>query len=76
MRPMPRKAPTQREEGKLKKAEPMAAFSAPPSAHAPSREEVAKLAYELYLSRGGDHGHDLEDWLEAERQLRRARTRS
>lgn len=30
-------------------------------------EEIAKIAYELYLKRGCVHGHDLDDWLEAER---------
>ncbi|RPI55531.1 MAG: DUF2934 domain-containing protein [Acidobacteria bacterium] len=33
-------------------------------------EAVAKRAYEIYLKRGGLHGADLDDWLEAERQLR------
>jgi hypothetical protein len=36
---------------------------------APADEEIAQRAYELYLARGGTHGHDLEDWLEARRQL-------
>jgi hypothetical protein len=31
---------------------------------------VADLAYQLFLARGSCHGHDLDDWLEAERQLR------
>jgi hypothetical protein len=30
---------------------------------------VARRAYELFLSRGAGHGRDLDDWLEAERQL-------
>lgn len=33
-------------------------------------EDVALRAYELFLSRGGQHGQDVDDWLEAERQLR------
>jgi hypothetical protein len=36
---------------------------------APADEEIAQRAYELYLARGGAHGYDLEDWLEARRQL-------
>jgi hypothetical protein len=32
-------------------------------------EEVADRAYQLAQARGGEHGHDLEDWHEAERQL-------
>lgn len=34
------------------------------------REAVAKLAYELYLRRGGKHGYHVEDWLMAEQILR------
>ena len=36
-------------------------------AHDPAA--VEKRAYEIYRGRGGDHGADLDDWLEAERQL-------
>jgi hypothetical protein len=32
--------------------------------------DVARRAYDLYLSRGREHGHDAEDWLQAERELR------
>ena len=28
---------------------------------------VAEKAYELFERRGGEHGHDVDDWLEAER---------
>ena len=31
--------------------------------------EVARRAYELYEQRGGAHGHDIDDWLLAEREL-------
>jgi hypothetical protein len=33
-------------------------------------EEVARRAYQLYEARGGDHGHDLQDWFQAERESR------
>jgi len=33
-------------------------------------DAIAKRAYEIYQRRGGNHGADLDDWLEAERQLR------
>jgi len=33
------------------------------------RELIAARAYELFEARGGEHGRDQEDWLEAERQL-------
>lgn len=35
----------------------------------PADEDIAQRAYELYLARGGTHGQDLQDWLEARRQL-------
>jgi hypothetical protein len=31
--------------------------------------EIARRAYDLYLARGREDGHDVEDWLEAEREL-------
>jgi hypothetical protein len=31
------------------------------------REEIAKVAYELYEKRGRAEGHHVEDWLEAEK---------
>lgn len=33
------------------------------------KEEIAKLAYELYEERGRVHGYDVDDWLEAEWEL-------
>jgi DUF2934 family protein len=35
--------------------------------------EIARRAYELYEQRGCAHGHDIDDWLQAERQLGLAR---
>jgi hypothetical protein len=36
----------------------------------PDREQlIASRAYSLYLDRGMTHGADVEDWLEAERQI-------
>ena len=37
-------------------------------------EDVARRAYELFLARGRQHGGDMEDWLEAERQLKGSNT--
>ena len=31
---------------------------------------IERRAYELYLERGGEHGHDSEDWLQAEREVK------
>ncbi len=35
----------------------------------PSCDDIALRAYEIFLSRGGEHGYDVEDWLQAERQI-------
>jgi hypothetical protein len=35
----------------------------------PTDEQIARRAYELYLGRGQTLGHELEDWLQAEREL-------
>jgi hypothetical protein len=32
--------------------------------------EIAQRAFELFCERGFQHGHDVEDWLRAERELR------
>jgi len=32
--------------------------------------EIARRAYDLYLARGREDGHDVEDWMQAERELR------
>ena len=47
-----------------------------PQDHLNDADAVAKRAYELYLERGGQHGADLDDWLEAERQLKPGTSRS
>lgn len=39
------------------------------TAPVPRNEEIARRAHEIFLARGGEHGHDLEDWLRAEREL-------
>ena len=41
------------------------------AASAPTHQEIALLAHQIYLARGQIPGHEAEDWLEAERQLSR-----
>jgi DUF2934 family protein len=36
----------------------------------PTHVQIANRAFEIYVSRGSEHGHDTDDWFEAERQLR------
>jgi hypothetical protein len=35
----------------------------------PTFEDIAKRSYEIYLSRGAEPGHEVEDWLSAEAEL-------
>ena len=52
-----------------------------PEATAPalSNEEIARRAWEIYMARGAEPGHDFEDWLQAEKalleEIRRAEAR-
>jgi hypothetical protein len=43
------------------------------------RERIARKAYELFEQRGGAAGHEVDDWLEAERliseEMKRHKTR-
>ena len=39
------------------------------------QEEIRRRAYELYLERGEQPGCDLDDWLQAERELQRGELR-
>ena len=48
---------------------PRTGVALPPITH----EEIAERAYDLYLRRGGEDGHDVEDWLAAEHRLRQER---
>ena len=38
-----------------------------------SGEEIAQVAYELFLKRGGTHGQDQQDWFIAEQIVRQRR---
>ena len=33
-------------------------------------QKIERRAYQLYPARGGDAGHDCEDWLQAEHELK------
>lgn len=34
------------------------------------QERIAKRAYELFLARGGQHGYHIEDWAQAEKEVK------
>ncbi len=35
----------------------------------PTFEQIAARAYQIYIERGRQHGHDMDDWLQAEYEL-------
>jgi hypothetical protein len=39
--------------------------------HEPSHEEIRRRAYEIYLEHGSLPGKELDDWLQAERELQK-----
>jgi len=40
-----------------------------PVANVARDEEIRRRAYEIYLERGEEPAHDLDDWLQAKREL-------
>ena len=47
---------------------PSERHTASPVQH-PSRDEIRQRAFEIHIERGGIHGCDLDDWLQAEKEL-------
>jgi hypothetical protein len=41
----------------------------PPKWTDAQRAQIAELAYQRFLARGGDHGYHMEDWLAAEADM-------
>lgn len=39
----------------------------------PTEDDIRLRAYHRYLERGGEHGADFDDWVEAERDLKSPR---
>ena len=40
----------------------------------PNEDDIRLRAYQRYLHRGGEHGRHLDDWVEAEQELRRKKS--
>jgi hypothetical protein len=51
--------------------EPVTPESDPMNASEPTEEEIRHRAYLRFLERGASHGDDFNDWLEAERELKK-----
>jgi hypothetical protein len=39
------------------------------SEKSPTQAQIARRAYEMYLYRGSENGRDVDDWLNAEKEL-------
>jgi hypothetical protein len=63
-------------QGKKPKARTKRPSQTSPARVVLDREAVARLAYELYVQRGREPGHDAEDWLTAEQTLLKQSRRS
>jgi hypothetical protein len=45
----------------------------PENEYQPTPDDIRARAYEIYLSRGPEEGSEIEDWLQAERELSQGR---
>jgi hypothetical protein len=41
----------------------------------PSREDIERRAFQIYMARGRQQGNEIADWLAAEKELRESRWR-
>lgn len=69
-------APAEKKPAAKKKAAPKATRAkvtpikkAAPKTMQITHDQIAMLAHRFWLERGGQHGHDEEDWLRAEQTL-------
>ena len=71
---------TSQGRGKSKRSEPSEVGATPirshpedaSANHTPIWEKISLRAHEIYLERGGLQGNELDDWLQAERELERS----
>ena len=68
--PAPAPAAVKRNGPAARAKAPAPIVAIPVAKAAPTTEQIARRAYELYLARGGTHGHHVEDWAQAEHELR------
>ena len=58
---------------KTRKQKPIGQFQTAPAVRPPklppTLEQIRQRAREIYLARGGTPGRELDDWLQAEREL-------
>jgi hypothetical protein len=66
--------PTRQQTEKRRHPEPSdTAQASEPTPGQLDSEQIARRAYERFEARGREHGHDQEDWFDAEEELRGTR---
>ena len=56
-------------DGVLKSASQPGEAEQERSKSAPTPQQIRERAFEIHIERGGIHGMDLDDWMQAEREL-------
>ena len=69
--PAPRRRTTAPRRATASDPAPAPATVAAAGQSQPTYDEIAHAAYLRYVSRGGSDGQDFDDWLAAERELKR-----
>ena len=73
MKQLPRKSRETRTRTSASTLEPSDETGLAKPTAGPSHEQIARRANELYVERGRQEGHDVEDWLRAESELAQGR---
>ena len=68
--PAPKSTPERTQDAAAQPAANAHATRSPP---APTNEQIARRAFEIYQARGGTHGSSEQDWFQAERELKLGR---
>ncbi len=63
------KVKTSSKQHKVIAGQPSAAREATPSGIRVSMDDIRVRAFQMYQKRGGQNGYDVQDWLNAERQI-------
>ena len=69
--PRKRAAPKKKPNGEIESA---GGGAIAPDPGAPTEDDIRVRAYHRFLERGANHGTDFDDWVEAEKDLKRPRS--
>jgi hypothetical protein len=61
--------PSDRTSAQRESDEPEAPGTSTRGPHESRFARIARRAHEIYEARGGQHGRDMDDWLQAEREI-------